>query len=85
MHGLMDFYQYSFVQGLRAINLGDSGFLVVRDGCTVFKSPVQQHDFNFTYQLENVNGGDLPSSGQVCWPLLCLCFLSAKFYDRLVS
>ncbi|XP_075484443.1 putative protein phosphatase 2C 55 [Primulina tabacum] len=52
-------------QGLHAINLGDSGFLVVRDGCTVFKSPVQQHDFNFTYQLESGNGGDLPSSGQV--------------------
>ncbi|XP_073119132.1 probable protein phosphatase 2C 55 [Henckelia pumila] len=52
-------------QGLHAINLGDSGFLVIRDGCTVFKSPVQQHDFNFTYQLECGNGGDLPSSGQV--------------------
>ncbi|KZV20196.1 putative protein phosphatase 2C 55-like [Dorcoceras hygrometricum] len=52
-------------QGLHAINLGDSGFLVIRDGCTVFKSPVQQHDFNFTYQLESGSGGDLPSSGQV--------------------
>ncbi|KAL0432435.1 UNVERIFIED_CONTAM: putative protein phosphatase 2C 55 [Sesamum latifolium] len=52
-------------QGLHAINLGDSGFMVVRDGCTVFRSPVQQHDFNFTYQLESGNAGDLPSSGQV--------------------
>ncbi|RVW50403.1 putative protein phosphatase 2C 55 [Vitis vinifera] len=52
-------------QGLHAINLGDSGFIVIRDGCTVFRSPVQQHDFNFTYQLESGNGGDLPSSGQV--------------------
>ncbi|GMH17510.1 hypothetical protein Nepgr_019351 [Nepenthes gracilis] len=51
--------------GLHAINLGDSGFIVVRDGCTVFQSPVQQHDFNFTYQLECGTGGDLPSSGQV--------------------
>ncbi|XP_051150082.1 probable protein phosphatase 2C 55 isoform X3 [Andrographis paniculata] len=51
-------------QGLHAINLGDSGFMVVRDGCTVFKSPVQQHDFNFTYQLANGDAGDLPSSGQ---------------------
>lgn len=40
--------------------------MVVRDGCTVFRSPVQQHDFNFTYQLESGNNGDLPSSGQVC-------------------
>ncbi|GAB2222561.1 hypothetical protein Drorol1_Dr00016680 [Drosera rotundifolia] len=52
-------------QGLHAINLGDSGFIVVRDGSTVFRSPVQQHDFNFTYQLESGTGGDLPSSGQV--------------------
>ncbi|XP_038904913.1 probable protein phosphatase 2C 55 isoform X1 [Benincasa hispida] len=52
-------------QGLHAINLGDSGFMVVRDGCTIFRSPVQQHDFNFTFQLESGNNGDLPSSGQV--------------------
>ncbi|KAK4599700.1 hypothetical protein RGQ29_009652 [Quercus rubra] len=52
-------------EGVNAINLGDSGFMVVRDGCTVFRSPVQQHDFNFTYQLESGNNGDLPSSGQV--------------------
>ncbi|CAK9181954.1 unnamed protein product, partial [Ilex paraguariensis] len=51
-------------QGLHAINLGDSGFMVVRDGCTIFRSPVQQHDFNFTFQLESGDGGDLPSSGQ---------------------
>ncbi|XP_019432833.1 PREDICTED: probable protein phosphatase 2C 55 [Lupinus angustifolius] len=52
-------------QGLNAINLGDSGFMVVRGGQTVFRSPVQQHDFNFTYQLECGSNGDLPSSGQV--------------------
>ncbi|XP_041008741.1 probable protein phosphatase 2C 80 isoform X2 [Juglans microcarpa x Juglans regia] len=52
-------------EGLHAINLGDSGFVVVRDGCIVFQSPVQQHGFNFTFQLESGSGGDLPSSGQV--------------------
>ncbi|XP_047267392.1 probable protein phosphatase 2C 55 [Capsicum annuum] len=52
-------------QGLHAINLGDSGFMLVRDGSTVFGSPVQQHDFNFTYQLESGNAGDSPSSGEV--------------------
>ncbi|XP_028760401.1 probable protein phosphatase 2C 55 isoform X2 [Neltuma alba] len=50
---------------LHAINLGDSGFIVVRDGSTIFKSPIQQHGFNFTYQLESGDGGDLPSSGEV--------------------
>nr|XP_043607034.1 probable protein phosphatase 2C 80 [Erigeron canadensis] len=52
-------------EGLHAINLGDSGFVVIRDGCTIFQSPVQQHDFNFTYQLANGSEGDQPSSGQV--------------------
>ncbi|TYK16702.1 putative protein phosphatase 2C 80 [Cucumis melo var. makuwa] len=52
-------------KGLHAINLGDSGFIVIRDGSTIFRSPVQQHGFNFTYQLESGNGGDLPSSGEV--------------------
>ncbi|XP_038722690.1 probable protein phosphatase 2C 80 [Tripterygium wilfordii] len=52
-------------KGLDAINLGDSGFIVVRDGSTIFQSPVQQHGFNFTYQLESGTTGDLPSSGQV--------------------
>lgn len=52
-------------QFLHAINLGDSGFIVVRDGSTTFESPVQQHGFNFPYQLERGNNGDLPSSGQV--------------------
>ena len=61
----ISFLIYMFHQGLHAINLGDSGFIVVRDGCTVFQSPVQQHGFNFTYQLESGTGGDLPSSGQV--------------------
>lgn len=52
-------------QGIHAINLGDSGFVVIRDGHVVFESPVQQHGFNFTYQLESGTSGDLPSSGQV--------------------
>ncbi|XP_044495981.1 probable protein phosphatase 2C 55 [Mangifera indica] len=52
-------------KGIDAINLGDSGFILVRDGSTIFQSPVQQHRFNFTYQLESGNTGDLPSSGQV--------------------
>ena len=42
---------------------------MVRDGTTVFQSPVQQHGFNFTYQLGcGDSGGDMPHSGQVCLP-----------------
>ncbi|XP_057528565.1 probable protein phosphatase 2C 80 isoform X3 [Amaranthus tricolor] len=52
-------------KGIHAINLGDSGFIVIRDGTTVFRSPAQQYGFNFPYQLASGTGGDLPSSGQV--------------------
>ncbi|KAL9255532.1 putative protein phosphatase 2C 55 [Drosera capensis] len=52
-------------EGIHAINLGDSGFLIIRDGSTVFRSPVQQYGFNFPYQLESGTAADVPSSGQV--------------------
>lgn len=49
---------------LVGINLGDSGFLVVRQGVTIFKSPRQQHTFNFPYQLSS-QGSDPVSSAEV--------------------
>lgn len=52
-------------EGLYAVNLGDSGFILVRHGSTIFKSPVQQHGFNFPYQLEGSSAGDSPSLAQV--------------------
>ncbi|KAK4344018.1 hypothetical protein RND71_037112 [Anisodus tanguticus] len=48
-------------KGLYAVNLGDSGFMLVRHGSAVFKSPVQLHGFNFPYQLEGSSAGDSPS------------------------
>ncbi|CAM6024437.1 unnamed protein product [Sphagnum balticum] len=50
--------------GLQAANLGDSGFLLMRNGRTVFKSPVQQHQFNIPFQLES-GGSDPPSAAEV--------------------
>ncbi|XP_020548973.1 probable protein phosphatase 2C 55 [Sesamum indicum] len=44
---------------LRAVNAGDSGFLVIRNGEVVFRSPTQQHSFNCPYQLGNTK--DKPS------------------------
>ncbi|GAU30887.1 hypothetical protein TSUD_15730 [Trifolium subterraneum] len=52
-------------EALNAINLGDSGFIVIRDGNVIFKSPVQQHSFNYPYQLGSDKNCDLPSSGEV--------------------
>jgi protein phosphatase PTC7 len=36
---------------LHACNVGDSGFMIVRDEDVAFVSPHQQHSFNFPYQL----------------------------------
>lgn len=36
---------------LHAANLGDSGFMVIRGDQVVYKSPAQQHSFNFPFQL----------------------------------
>ncbi|KAH7300365.1 hypothetical protein KP509_24G058600 [Ceratopteris richardii] len=51
--------------GLQAVNLGDSGFIVVRNGRTIFKSPSQQHNFNFPFQLESFGGGDPLSAAEL--------------------
>lgn len=50
--------------GLCAANVGDSGFYVLRDGAVFFRSPSQQHGFNFPYQL---GGGqsDRPRDAQL--------------------
>lgn len=36
---------------LRSANLGDSGFMLYRNGALVYRSKEQQHDFNFPFQL----------------------------------
>jgi protein phosphatase PTC7 len=36
---------------IKAANVGDSGFRIVRDGKVVFASPAQEHYFNCPYQL----------------------------------
>lgn len=46
---------------LRAANVGDSGFMVIRNGDVFYKSPVQQHRFNHPYQLGQTSG-DHPRS-----------------------
>ena len=47
---------------LRACNVGDSGFVVVRGGKLVFRSDIGQHYFNCPLQL-SADGGDTAYSG----------------------
>ncbi|XP_015055075.1 probable protein phosphatase 2C 55 [Solanum pennellii] len=46
-----------------ATNVGDSGFLLIRKGKIIYKSPVQQRGFGCPYQLGNYNS-DNPSVAQ---------------------
>jgi protein phosphatase PTC7 len=39
-------------------NLGDSGFMIFRNGEIVFKTEEQQHGFNYPFQLGKVEGRD---------------------------
>ncbi|KAL4627671.1 hypothetical protein ACB092_05G181800 [Castanea dentata] len=50
---------------LRAINVGDSGFMIFRNSICVYKSPIQQHGFNYPYQLGNIMTCDKPCSAIV--------------------
>ncbi|OIS95654.1 PREDICTED: probable protein phosphatase 2C 55 isoform X1 [Nicotiana attenuata] len=52
-------------EGIYAVNLGDSEFILVRHESAIFKSPAQLHGFNFPYQLEGSSAGDLPSLAEV--------------------
>ncbi|KAM7512262.1 hypothetical protein LguiB_011137 [Lonicera macranthoides] len=47
---------------LHAVNVGDSGFMLIRGGEVVYRSPVQQHYFDCPFQLGS-NYMDSPSSG----------------------
>lgn len=48
---------------LKAAMIGDTAFLVIRNGKIIFRSPTQQHYFNCPYQLSS-HGGDLPCDMQ---------------------
>ncbi|KAJ8506152.1 hypothetical protein OPV22_007038 [Ensete ventricosum] len=51
-------------QYIHTVNIGDSGFLVVRDNAVLYHSPAQQRGFNAPYQLQN-SGGDTPSDAEI--------------------
>ncbi|KAG5623792.1 hypothetical protein H5410_009010 [Solanum commersonii] len=46
---------------LHAVNVGDSGFVVIREGIIVYKSKVQQSRFNCPFQLGNGSTSDDPN------------------------
>lgn len=48
---------------VKAINLGDSGYLIIRNNKILFKSKEQQHSFNFPFQVGT--NGDSPMSANI--------------------
>ncbi|URE05474.1 stage II sporulation protein E, partial [Musa troglodytarum] len=50
-------------QYIHTVNIGDSGFLVVRDNAVLHHSPAQQSGFNTPYQLQN-SGGETPNDAE---------------------
>lgn len=48
---------------LKSINLGDSGYILIRNNKILFKSKEQQHSFNFPFQVGT--NGDSPMSAQI--------------------
>mmetsp|Transcript_27452 Transcript_27452/g.53459 ORF Transcript_27452/g.53459 Transcript_27452/m.53459 type:complete len:306 (-) Transcript_27452:63-980(-) len=46
---------------MRATNIGDSGFAIIRQRELCFKSPPQQHSFNFPYQIGFGSDADHPA------------------------
>lgn len=52
---------------IHAVNMGDSGFLVIRSGKIVYQSPAQQHKFNVPYQLRksSLDKNNTPLRAQV--------------------
>lgn len=49
---------------LHSINLGDSGYLIVRNGEAIYHSPQQEHFFGCPFQLQ-VGGKDTPQDAQL--------------------
>ncbi|XP_021905368.1 probable protein phosphatase 2C 80 [Carica papaya] len=47
---------------LIAVNVGDSGFMVLREKKLMYRSPPQQHRFNYPYQLGKSEKSDRPQS-----------------------
>ncbi|VFQ94544.1 unnamed protein product [Cuscuta campestris] len=46
---------------ISAVNVGDSGFAIVRAGSVEYKSPVQQREFNYPFQLGRGIWSDRPA------------------------
>ena len=48
---------------LNSFNIGDSGYIILRPKLTkltcIFKSEIQQYDFNFPYQLSHTESGEI--------------------------
>lgn len=54
---------------MHAFNVGDSGFLVIRAGKVVYRSPAQQHRFNVPFQLRKSDRNNSPAAQVFAVPI----------------
>ena len=52
---------FFFGQCLHAVNIGDNGFILLRNEEILYESPIQQHTYKTPYQLGKAN-----DSPEVC-------------------
>lgn len=81
---MISFFDFDFdfdFQTLNAVNVGDSGFMVVRGGKVIYQSPVQQWSFNCPYQLGS-RKKDNPDLAMVCGfdPSMICLFICPQFF-----
>ena len=69
-------------QMLHSANLGDSGFLVIRQGSVVHQSSEQQHYFNTPYQLAIPPPGQAGAVIQDRWVTIKVCMIG---YSQLLN
>lgn len=64
-----------YYQCLHAANIGDNGFILIRDEQILYESPIQQHKYKNPYQLGNSNTNTLND------PVEVICSLKFFFSD----
>lgn len=58
-------YEILDLQALHVANIGDSGFIIIRDGAVIQRSSPMLHEFGFPFQIKR---GDDPSKLiEVCY------------------
>jgi serine/threonine protein phosphatase PrpC len=68
------------LQVLHVANIGDSGFIVIRNGAVFKRSSAMVHEFNFPLQIERYD--DPTEFIEVHWIKVCSCLTKSSILHR---